>query len=59
MKVKITTGDLRGEIVEAERGESHGMSVWTFELDGIKYAVPENWATLVLNLRYGGKEEEK
>ena len=56
MKVKITTGDLRGEIVEAERGESHGMSVWTFELDGIKYAVPENWATLVLNLRY---EEEK
>ena len=57
MKVKITTGDLRGKVVEAERSEAHGMPVWAFELDGIKYAVPENWAVQVLNLHY--EEEEK
>jgi|TARA_R110000764_G_scaffold35122_2_gene78417 hypothetical protein len=56
MKVKLTTGDLRGKVVEAERSEAHGMPVWAFELDGIKYAVPENWAVQVLNLHY---EEEK
>ena len=48
--MKLTTGDFRGRVVEAARDESHGMPVWAFEQNGIKNAVPENWAVAIQDL---------